>query len=589
MELFKLMGTIAVNNSDANQAIDESSGKAEGLAGKLQSAGSKVSEFGSKVSDVGGKLTKGITLPAIAAGGAIFAFAGKSASAADNIDKMSQKIGISREAYQELDFICSQSGTSVDNLQAGMKTLTTQLTNAANGSAASAEMFEKLGVSVTNADGSMRSQEDVMFDTMAALQGMENQTEKARLATQLFGRSGTELMPLLNGAAGSIDDMKQQAHDLGLVMSDEAVDAGVEYTDKLDQVKRSFAAAAAEAGTKMLPILTKLGDWLIEKGVPAFEKLIGYVEKAFNWFESLDSGTQKLILTIAGIVVAIGPVLTVVGKVISIGGTVMSIGSKVITMIAGFNPVVLGVIAVIAALIAIGVLLYKNWDKIKAAASKLKNNIVKIFNGMKTSVIKIFTNIKDGIKQKVEAVKSNVTSTFNKVKDAMLKPVEKARDSIKKVVDKIKGFFNFEFKIPKIKLPHISISPSGWKVSDLLKGSIPKLGIDWYAKAMDNPMLMTRPTAFGVNANGQIMAGGEKGSEVVSGTDTLMNMISQAVAAQNSGMNEALNKILDLLAEYVPDMANTQIVMDSGALVGTLTPAIDRQLGQTMKLKARGV
>ena len=246
MELFKLFGTIAVNTGDAEKSIDGVSSKAGKLGESMQKVGSKVSNVGSKVSGVGKKLTKSVTLPVAAAGTALIGFANKSASTADNIDKMSQKIGISRQAYQELDFVCSQSGTSVDTLKMGVKTLTAAMDGAASGTKSNVEQFQKLGVSVVDSNGKLRSQEDVMWDVFSALQKMDNQTEKARLATELFGKSGSELMPMLNGASGSIESMKQQAHDLGLVLSDEAIDAGVAYTDKMDHIKRSFAAVATK-------------------------------------------------------------------------------------------------------------------------------------------------------------------------------------------------------------------------------------------------------------------------------------------------------------------------------------------------------
>ena len=208
MELFKLFGTIAVNTSDAEKSIDGVSSKAGKLGESMQKVGSKVSNVGSKVSGVGKKLTKSVTLPVAAAGTALIGFANKSASTADNIDKMSQKIGISRQAYQELDFVCSQSGTSVDTLKMGVKTLTAAMDGAASGTKSNVEQFQKLGVSVVDSNGKLRSQEDVMWDVFSALQKMDNQTEKARLATELFGKSGSELMPMLNGASGSIESMK---------------------------------------------------------------------------------------------------------------------------------------------------------------------------------------------------------------------------------------------------------------------------------------------------------------------------------------------------------------------------------------------
>lgn len=314
MELFKLFGTIAVNNAEANSAIDETDSKASGFSDKLKGGIGTAAKWGTAIA--GG---------ATAAVGGLTKFAESSASTADHVDKMSQKIGVSRQTYQELDFICSQSGTSVDSLQMGMKSLTSAMDGAKSGTKSNVEQFERLGVAVTNSDGTFRSQEDVMWDTLSALQSMEDQTEKSRLATELFGRSGTELMPLLNGASGSIEDMKKQANDLGLVLNDEIIDNGVNLTDSLDQTKRAFGSIVTQLGASLMPIVEKASDY-IQKSLPSIQQLMNrlvpvitslfenllppLMDLAEEIFPILMDLIEKLIPPISQIMQAILPVIT---------------------------------------------------------------------------------------------------------------------------------------------------------------------------------------------------------------------------------------------------------------------------------------
>lgn len=117
--------------------------------------------------------------------------------------------------------------------------------------------------------------------------------------------------------------------------------------------------------------------------------------------------------------------------------------------------------------------------------------------------------------------------------------------------------------------------------------SIPHLGVEWYAKAMDNPMIMTKPTAFGISPSGQIMAGGEAGSEVVSGTNTLMNMISAAVSRDNDRMYGVMERLYALLAQYLPELSSRQVCLDTGVLVGELAQPLNDELGWIAHTRGR--
>ena len=240
------------------------------------------------------------------------------------------------------------------------------------------------------------------------------------------------------------------------------------------------------------------------------------------------------------------------------------------------SPITLVIVA-IGALIAIVVLCVKHWDDIKAAGAKAWEGIKQawssavawfkgVVNGIKSGFANIanwfkekFTAAKNGVQNAFSSVKNffvniknGIVNAFSNVKEKLTAPFTKARDLIKGVADKIKGFFKGEISMPKIKLPHFSIKPKGWKIGDLLDGEIPSLGIDWYAKAINNPMIMKSPTVFGYNAaTNSVKVGGEVPgkSEVVSGTDTLLNMIGSAVESKTAAPLERVVALLTALLD----------------------------------------
>lgn len=237
------------------------------------------------------------------------------------------------------------------------------------------------------------------------------------------------------------------------------------------------------------------------------------------------------------------------------------------------------------------------WNAIKSTTSAvwngIKSTISGVWEGIKSTVSNVVNSVKSTISSVWNTIKSTTTTIWNGVKTAITTPIETAKNTIKNIVDTIKGFFSgMKLEFPKIKMPHFSISPSGWKIGDLLDGSIPKLGIEWYAKAMDKPQVMTSPTVFGYNpATGKFMGGGDAGSEVVSGTNTLMNMISQAVASQNGGIISYLQQLIAMLADYLPQIiANSgqDIVTEDGTIIAHFAPLFDEEFGRMKDREDRG-
>lgn len=212
---------------------------------------------------------------------------------------------------------------------------------------------------------------------------------------------------------------------------------------------------------------------------------------------------------------------------------------------------------------------------------EIKEKGLEAVRKLKTDAIAGFQEMGAAIANKFGSIADKIGSVFGN-----------ARDAVSKIVSDIKSFFDFEWKLPDIKLPHFNIQ---WDSNGVLGGlaekvglpGLPKFDVEWYQKAMDNPLLMDRPTAFGVNRAGQIMAGGEAGSEVVSGTQTLMNMISATVAENNSRIYELLNRLYDLLEAYLPELADRQIVLESGALVGELAGPMSEKLAWENHMRER--
>ena len=291
MDLFTLAARLTLDKTEYEQGLSEAESSA-------QSKGSKIGNAMKVVGTAGLGVAAGVA----AAGTAIYKMSTNSAAASDRVDKMSQKLGLSRTAFQELDFITSQSGTSVESLKGGIRTLTNAMEAANSGSEEAAAMFDKLGISIYDSNGNMKSQEQILFDTISALQNMEDGTEKAALANDLLGKSGSELMPLLNGSAGSMEAMRQQAHDLGLVLYDDTIDAGVKLTDTLDQAKRAFGAITTRIGAEVMPIVQKALDLVIEN-MPYIQLAIQTVMTVFSTFVTnvVDNVNKYIMPTIGSI------------------------------------------------------------------------------------------------------------------------------------------------------------------------------------------------------------------------------------------------------------------------------------------------
>lgn len=185
-----------------------------------------------------------------------------------------------------------------------------------------------------------------------------------------------------------------------------------------------------------------------------------------------------------------------------------------------------------------------------------------------------FEEIKTNISDKLTAAKDKVLGIFDSIKQGISDKINAAKDAVSYAIERIKGFFNFNVSLPQIKLPHFSISPSGWQLGDLLEGVIPSLGIDWYAKGG----VMEEPTVFGMNGN-KLMAGGEAGPEAIAPIDVLLEYITQAVASQNTALIAVLQQILEAIVAMDENMGGNL----REALEGTAFEMNHREFARLVK------
>lgn len=457
----------------------------------LRAASEQVKELGGKLESAGQALMPLSAAGAAVAGG-IGALAYKSGQAADDINTLSKVTGISTYELQKYNAAADLVDVSTEAIAKSHARLSKNMASAANGSKAQAEAFAKLGVNVTNADGSLRDSDAVFQDVITALGGMKNETERDALAMQLMGKSAMELNPLIEDQGETYKNVADTLAKYNLDFVDqETLDKANEFNDQLDMMK--------VLGTTALSVV---GAQLAEYLAPALEKVGGWVGKLAEWLSNLDPRILTVIGVVGALVAGIAPLLIILGKLAFAISSIMSVMATLnLSFTALMGPIGI-VIGIIAALIAIGVLLYKNWDTIKAKLTALKDWFTKTF----------------------DAIKNKTVAVFNAIKNAIMNPIRTAVDFVRNMINKIKGFFNFKVSLPKIKLPHFSIKPKGWKLSDLLEGSIPRLGISWYAQGG----IFNSPSVIGV---------GEAGPEAVLPIEKLQVMLGSMADDIVNGVN----------------------------------------------------
>lgn len=209
------------------------------------------------------------------------------ADAGDEIQKNSQKVGLSYESYQKWDYAMKIAGTEMASMNTGLKTLTNKFDDALTGSKGAVEQFNRLGLSMS--DIKDLSREELFGTVIESLQGVTDETEKAALANDFFGKSGQELIPLLNQSAEATQALLDEAEEYGMVLSNDAVEASASFKDSLTLMNGALTAVKNNIVAEFLPAATDM--------MKGFAGVIAGTEGAE---EELQNGTQGFVKQLSG-------------------------------------------------------------------------------------------------------------------------------------------------------------------------------------------------------------------------------------------------------------------------------------------------
>lgn len=481
MEIFKLFGSIFVDSSAAQDSISKTSGKAETLGTKL-----------AKGIKTAAKWATAVVAAAGAVGGAMLGAANKVAKTADEIDKASRRAGTTAENYQKLKYAMGQNGISAEKFEKTMIRNQKAVNEAAEGNKAYADTYKALGVSIEDASGNMRSADDIYNETLRKLADMEDINQRNALANQLFGKSYADLAPILDSGSQGIDDLTKRAEKLGLVMSQETVDAGVKFGDTLDDVRQMGGAVFNMIGAELLPILQVFLDWIIA-AAPQIQET---VHNAVEFIKEIISGFQEfweehgetIKAIISAVLEAIGAIIETALEVIS--GLFDAFCSLLEGDWKGFWKAIVNIV--------------KNIGSALCDAGKAILN--SLFDGLKS--------VWDSISSWVESKVNWIADKFNTVKDFL----SGIKDSLKK-----KASASAETQANR--------TTSTAKVKAHASGGI-----------------LTKPTIFGYTpSTNTYHLGGEAGAEAIAPIDKLQDYVRAAVAAENEGQESLLKAILTVL------------------------------------------
>lgn len=428
--------------------------------------------------------------------------------------------------------------------------------------------FEKSGIDSSAALSSLskaavnyakdgKSLTDGLNETVNAIQNSTSETKALSIASEVFGsKAAPRMVDAIQRGAFSFSDLAEAAKSSSGTVST-TFDETIDPIDKLTTYSNKAKEGLAEIGGKLLETL-----------IPALEPLIDLLDKAVEWFTSLNETDQQTIVILGLVTTA---VMTLLGALAPIVIAIGAIGAPIGIVIAAIVAAIAVITLIIQAIMnwgAISEWLQSTWDACAAWLSELWTNIVttattawsnftawlseiwssvvstgqslwssftsalsnifsslisgaqslwssftstlsNLWSGLVSTGSNLFNNLGSTISGIFNGILSTASSIWNSIKSTISNAIDGAKNAVSNAIQAIKNLFNFNISWPHIPLPHFYVSGSANPL-DWLSQGVPSIGIEWYAKGG----IMTKPTLFGMNGN-RAMVGGEAGAEAI--------------------------------------------------------------------------
>ena len=524
-----------------SSSLKENSNQIENQGSKWEGLQTKLGNLGGKLSSLGSTLTTKVTVPLTA----LFGVATKGTEELRNdmskLETMASQTNNSwkdvNEEFKQFNAISNETDSSIEALN--------NLMNAGLQGNSLSQAVDLLSGAVVAFPDTMKieSLADSLQETVAT-------SAATGQFSELLGRCGINVDKFNEG----LENCKSKNERLDYAMQTLASTGLATINGEWEKNNQDLIENSNSQLT-LQESLAKLGETL----TPILTTLTNGLSKVLNVFNNLSPTGQKIVLVLAGLAMAIGPVLSVLGSLVTV------ISAINVAMLPTLGTIAL-VVAAIAAVIAIGVLLYKNWDTIKEKATQLKdwvvNKVIALKDGVVNAVSKIvdfFKNNWQGIllfivnpfagafklaydncesfRNKVNAVIDKMKNVFATVQYAITHPFETAKNIVSGIIDSIKQKFNFNWSLPKIKLPHFSIKGN----FSLKPPSVPHFAVDWYSSGA----IFTKPTILGAIGVGDAYNGLGSNAEAViplnSMYSNLRNIVKEEIANSNNDIYITIN------------------------------------------------